>query len=112
MEAVKSTTWVSGRKRYSEVARKLQEEILTTGTITVGREQIRVNDVTVFRERGVISGWDIVIDGDPETYNAYISSEREDKTYVRILMKKPGLVVAVGYHLGGGTSVSIVYKDE
>lgn len=78
-----------------EKAKQLYDEILRTKTVTIKGVTYKVDEVTLLKKRGVVSGWEVMIEGDPESYN-YIIYDKEDRTYVTIHMKKPGIVLGVG----------------
>lgn len=92
-----------------EQAKRLAERIRRTGVVRIGRETFRVESVTLFRETGIVSGWSIAIDGDRDTYRAIVY-DRGERTYARIHLTKPGIVVAVGEEATGKAWASIIYK--
>ena len=108
--------WINLETEYETMpikkkAQELAEKIRREGVIRIGNETIKVNNVTIFRETGTVTGWSIIIDGKKDTYTA-VTYGKDEQTYAIIRMKKPGIVVAIGEDLGTEGRVSIIYKEK
>ncbi|MEM1694897.1 MAG: hypothetical protein QXL19_05935 [Ignisphaera sp.] len=97
--------------RHSEKAEELAREIKKTGVIEIDDRKYYVDQVIVFEKKGIVSGWNIDIDGNPKIIR-YTLTDREDMTYMTIHLKKPGIVLAVGEHPRDGSRAIIVYRDD
>lgn len=106
-----TTRWLVEVITPAERAEELAREIRRTGFARVGSEKFYVNQVLVFENRGIVSGWNIVIDGEPGSFN-YVLRDRGDSTYMTIFMKKPGVLLAVGTHPRDGSRAVIIYRNE
>lgn len=86
---------VRGSERIEDRVRRLYEEISRTRTVVIEGVAYKVDSVTVSRGRGVVSGWEIIVEGDPSCFE-YVLRDRDDRTYMTIWMKKPGIVLGLG----------------
>lgn len=98
------------RSKIEEEVMRLKEEIERTGKVKIGDEVFHVKKVTVFEGSGVVSGWNIHVIGDKGGF-VFDMTDREDITFMRIRMRKPGYVIAVGEDFDENRAV-IVYRKE
>ena len=92
-------------------AYRLAKKIEREKKIKVGNEVINIDKVIVFKDTGVVSGFDVILDNKLDLYNYYIR-DRSGRTYARIRMTKKGIVTAVGLEADGKNWVAIVYRDS
>lgn len=90
-------------------ARRIYNEVVETKTVKIGNETFNVNSVTLLKKKGVVSGWEIVVDGEPSSYD-YVIIDRDERTYMTIRMKKPDVVLALGIS-PEGNNLTIIYDD-
>ena len=95
----------------SEKAEELAREIKRTGIVGIDNRKYHVDQVLVFEKKGMVSGWNIDIHGDPKSVR-YTLIDREDMTYMTIYLMRPGLVLAVGEHPRDGARAVIIYRDD
>lgn len=82
-------------ENIEEKVKQLYEEISKNKAVVISGVRYNVENVTVMKGRGMVSGWEIVLEGDPSTYD-FVLRDRDERTYMTIHMKKPGIVIGLG----------------
>jgi hypothetical protein len=103
-----STLAFRGSESYRDEAERIAEEIRRTGRIKIGDVVLPVKRVSVMRESGVVSGWNIYLDK-CEDCGVYTYDSR-DVIVARFRKIRPGVSLVVG-EMKGEAYVTIVYKD-
>lgn len=106
MFTVDTSTSESQIKRKAE---EIADNIRRTGIVEVNGVKFDVSEVSVFNTQGIISGWNVFIHGEEDAYRAVIF-DRGERSYARIHLTRPGIVLAIGEDVPSGRA-AIIYRD-